>query len=298
MKRLTLSIIILLLLAILSASIVQLPIVKAYNYSLNYAPNCRQWFETVYEEEVTNYVVEYIAQQFAYYGYWQYYADYYIDAESGDYDNLYGIESNPNVENIAVFTKGHTYGQSCAGGTPHRAHMAHTPYSYVFDRDVSDWTQGKTQLAVIWHCGTAQAYTQYGSNYCNYCGDYYTFPMTYTKYNGMSIDGYDNPSTGAPYAFLGFYGYSQQFLSDWWLDGEWYYYPFVAYFYMMLVQNQFTINDAIDQACFESSGDWWPWHGISQYQYFDPDGQGGLDPAWTQMKILGNGDMHYPGYPW
>lgn len=299
MKRLALSTLTLLLLTILAISAIPLPIVDAYNFSLNYAPNRRQWFDSVYEEEVTNYVAEYVAQRFAWYGYWQYYANYYIDAEVWDYDDLYDVESSWEVENVAVFTKGHTYGESCGAGLPHRGHMAHTAYTYAMDRDISDWTQGKTQLAMIWHCGTAQAYTQWGSNWCWYCNDYYTLPMAYTKYNGMSIDGYYDPSTWAPYCFLGFYGYSQQFLSNWGLDNPWYYYHFVAYFYMMLVENQYPINDAIDQACFASSGDWWPWHWISQGRWFDPDGEGsGFIPEWTQMKILGNGAMHYPGYPW
>jgi hypothetical protein len=178
--------------------------------------------------------------------------------------------------------------------------MAHSEGFTVWDREISGCTQGKTQLAVIWHCGTAQEYQQWANTYCAQCGAYHTLPMAYTKYNGMSMNGYSDPSWWAPYAFIGFIGYSPQFLSNWGLQGPWYYYHFVAYYYMMLVQNQFTVKDALDQACFASGGVPFPFHWIGQFKSNwtpNPD-----DPRFlradTQMKVLGNGDMHYPGYPW
>lgn len=304
MKRKTLA---LLLLSLLIGLVAQLtPVQATYHYSFSYAPNNRQWFDSVYEEEVTNYTVQWIAWQFATYGRLLYYSSYYIDAQPVDYIYPIGIaEHNSNIDHIALFTKGHTYqGPPYVHQKPHWAHMCHTTGNYVWDLQIAALATGKTKLAVVWHCGTAQSYIQWSSMICDTCGKYYSWPMAYTKYNGMSEDGYNNPSTWAPYAFIGFWGYSEQFLSNNGLDYPWYYYHFVAYFYQMLVQIQFPINDAIDQACFESSGDWWPLHWLSQYKAgWDPDGpnggpNGNLPPWDTQGKILGNGDAHYPGYPW
>jgi hypothetical protein len=144
------------------------------------------------ERGVTNQVVEYIAQRFAWYGYWYYVGEYYIDAQTSHYTTgIWNAEHDYAVDYVAFFSKGHTYGfptpERCV--RPHRALMARTPYTHIWDREIGDITIGKTHLAVIWHCGTAQAYERYLSMICETCGKYYSFPMAFTTLSRISMVG-------------------------------------------------------------------------------------------------------------
>jgi hypothetical protein len=301
MKKLLIPVTFVLLFIILFPSIARVQATN-YNYSLSYAPNHHvdDLDNDPYEAEVTNDVVEYIDNLFTTYGLLQYLGDHYTDASPSDYTyGLFVAEASSNIENVAFFSKGHICQYTCAGNTVHYALIAHGNNEFVNDTVISDYTGGKIKLAVIWHCGTAQGYTQYDDMYCTSCGSYYSMPMAFTKNNGMSMDGYDYPNWGSPYVFLGFEGYSPQFLSNWGLNEPWYYYHVAANIYYMLVWAEFNFNDAVDQTCYESSGDWFPYHWFGEFhQNWDPDGEGFLTPCDTQTKILGNGEANYPGYPW
>jgi hypothetical protein len=273
--------------------------VKAWNYSLSYAPNRHEngVDDSPYEEQVTNDVVDFIDSLFITYG-WHYDANYYTDASLSDF--LYGLSLTEYYTNVAFFTKGHILQYDCPGSTTHYGLMMHESDDFLNDTNISDYTNGNIKLAVIWHCGTAQGYTQYGDNYCTYCDNYYTMPMAFTKDNVLSPDGYGDPDWG-PYTFLGFHGYSPQFLSNWGLNNPWYYYHFISNIYFLLIWGAYpyTFNEALDATCLASGGVYFPDHWFGEVKPdFDPDDEGPLPACNTTTNIYGNGDNYYPGFCW
>jgi hypothetical protein len=267
--------------------------VNASNAGLIYAPNYNvDELDDYWEEGNTTAVCNYIYDLFDTYGenyywfgvdctanYYEYYADaFYVDTY---YDN------------VAFFTKGH------ASGYSHGALNHH----FLMDRlgeMVQDNVYGQYvdevdyQVVFIWHCGTAQDYVPNTSMFCSTCNGYVSFPMALTKDNSLSLDGFN--STTGNHVFVGFHGYSPQFLSNWGLTGAYQYFHFVSLVYLRLLQYQDTIHEAINYASNTCSGEYYPESWLAEHKIdFDPDGEGFLPAYSTWMEIFGNGNLGVPG---
>lgn len=260
--------------------------------SFSYAPNYHQWFDLPGEEDRSCDVVWYIDYLFEYYaGYgWTDYFTYGSAVEWQYESNAQWAEWYWN--SIAFFSKGHASSGYCPDNVEHHYFFDHNG-NPVYDKNYGWYTyNGKHYLVFIWHCGTVEDYTPNTDMYCDYCSGYASLPMAFTKDNDMNLDGYASPNSD--HVFIGFRGYSMQFLSSYGLYYPYQYYHFCSLFYRNLVMYGQCVNEALDNACLESDGNTFGYSWVGTEHWIDPDGEDPLPYYYTQMKVLGAGNMGYP----
>jgi hypothetical protein len=269
-------------------------IVKAqYHDALMYAPNYYvEGLDDLSEEDITSEVCVYIGDKFM-----TYCQDYNVEVEYvANYYEYYSdaFYANYYYDDVTFFSKGH------AAGYTHGSLVHH----YLMDKlgeMVQDTVYGEYvgipyPLVFIWHCGTAEDYVPNTNMFCSTCNGYATFPMALIQDNTLSLDGWNSTSGSA--VFVGFQGYSPQFLSSWGLDSPYMYFHFVCLVYDRLAQNHESMNEALDYASLTCSEVNYPNSWIATHKDdFDPDFEGELlQPYPTWMEIIGYGGTHLPGY--
>jgi hypothetical protein len=283
-------------LLLLNLLLFSMPEATAGNASLTYAPNVF-WSgldEPVMEEGNTTLICQTIYNFFCNYGYnyeWvtldynTVYYEYYSDAFYAD----------EYYDKVAFFSKGHAAEYNCSGGNTHRYIIDH--YNDSVTDQLYGWytDHGNYQLVFIWHCGSTEDYPD-DAGYCSYCGGYYTFPLALTHSDDMTEDGYTNPTYGDQYhVFIGFDGWSIQFVENYGLYSGYYYYHYCYWIYKRLVQDHWSVIDALSDVSYLMNGTSVftnSWMGISKT--WDPPGP--LPAYNSQMRVLGNGDLGIPEY--
>ncbi len=271
---------------------------EASNANLVYAPNYHvDGLDLTGEEGNTTAVCQYINNLFINYG-WNYgWEGIWTDWSAVEWRYLNNaLNAELYYDKVALFTKGHSSYMVCYQGGPHHHFLMTNQYN-VNDRNYGWYTYNlKHAFAFIWHCGTAEDYVPGTSMICTSCGGYSSFPMAIFRDNTLSLDGY-NSQTGSR-VFLGFQGYSPQFLANNGLLPNFQYFHFCSLIYMNLVQNHYTTRNSLREASYTAFGTYdFPSTWVGQFKDdWDPDGGGPLVPYDSQMKVFGNGGLGIPEY--
>ncbi|MCW4034323.1 MAG: hypothetical protein NWF03_03050 [Candidatus Bathyarchaeota archaeon] len=289
-KRVTLIISVILFLNLLSIFVPQAIVgktVNASNASYIYAPNLEITnppIDADGEIELTSAVAEYIRSVFANYrGYYdEIRKDVDQDAIAGRYtSNAFAVQQMHDY--ATVFSKGHA--ADGYFGHPVKHHYLRDHYDNpMIDNSLLPYTGGgEHHFVVIWHCDTA---TPYPGEYCSTCGSYTGLPYSYTRTNTMSTNGYTSPDSSG-YAFVGFQGYSPQFLDPTGYGNN-NYANFVSYLYYCLIQYDMSLNSALREASLYTLGTYdfastWLYQLKIGYNPFN------LMPRDTRIRILGDG---------
>jgi hypothetical protein len=177
------------------------------------------------------------------------------------------------------------------------------PDQNVFDYQLYSATSDNNHFSYISTCHSGSLYNgdyfggtgTYGANQGG-SGNIIGMPYAWTHGASMSTNGFTYPDTG-PYCYIGFVGGSaalDQVIP--YPSGNTKYCVFVLHFFIGLLNNDLTVNQALDYASYQA---FYPaaFAGTALYQGFTAYWEGlGQDSG--KMVVYGNGDIYlYPGGP-
>jgi hypothetical protein len=136
----------------------------------------------------------------------------------------------------------------------------------------------------------------YGANYGG-SGEIIGMPYAWTHGASISYNGFSNPDTG-PYCYIGFVEGSAALAQHVpYPSGTHTYYEFGYHFFDGLLNNQLTVNQALDYAAHTVYPPAW-FAGTALYNGFTGYWPGGGGEGWGRMVVYGNGDIYlYTGGP-
>jgi hypothetical protein len=286
---------ILLLLSLFTTLLLPLSVrtTEASNASLSYAPNYAIiGLDVEGEAENSTLVVNYIKELFDNYTYYGWNGNWSGNIVTPALYKYNAGFAELYFDNIALFSKGHASMSECAGGFNQSYIMTQTTHLYDWDYGSSAGSQAH-ELVVLWHCGTAMNYAPYTNMYCQSCQGDVSFPMAFTKDNTISLDGYN--STTGNRVFIGFEGWSPQFLSTEGLSTNCSYYHYCAVLYQFLVEERCTVKEALDATtdyvCDQKNfGESY----IANPHYKNPFPENPEFNMSSRMRIYGNGNFGIP----
>lgn len=179
------------------------------------------------------------------------------------------------------------------------------PAENVFDYQIYDTTSDNNYFAYISTCLSANLNDgatfggtgTYGANQGG-SGKIIGMPYAWTHGASISTNGFYNPDSG-PYCYIGFVGGSAALCQHIpYPDGTHIYYEFVYHFFDGLLNNQLTVNQALNWAAYHA----FPYQGFAStalYTGFTAYWPGCNPPTGDgRMVVYGNGDIYlYSGGP-
>lgn len=333
-KATSLTLVYLLFFGLLVLSVVQIPLIRAYDYGYGHASiiYTSQWNQTDDELMRAEWACNDIYNLFASRGYWEIVGWYWDEIYQTwlpiyEWKYVYGHVENYHAgiyewrvqtlvqhceqdhPTTAIFYHGH-------GGKVNITNNIYGPYRYFIyeqapqqgyypppwhPKTVDDWqdiypyTANNHRFVFLWACAQGDEVGGYVSGY------HRGMPYAWSHRSSLSQDGYASPDTGN-YVFIGFENMSRR-LSYWPTANNSYKYWLVFFYYFAL--NGYSIKDALDEASKLVWGPNRPFYTTELYNgYWERNPQ--FDPNkppsyplnwewwWSKMRVYGNGARTLP----